>query len=101
MTPETTRGFAVPLKVGECAEETIVGDTGWEFRSVALESWVGCFGCVRSMHCGQSSWMWKYTPMQKLTTVAEQDKQWEQRGNNAFLYDTTYVRHWDVWQGKK
>lgn len=40
-------------------------------------------------------------PDGNLTTVAEQDKQWEQRGNSAFVYDTTYVRHWDVWQGKK
>ncbi|KIM43099.1 hypothetical protein M413DRAFT_443914 [Hebeloma cylindrosporum] len=40
-------------------------------------------------------------PDGNLTTVAEQDKQWAERGNNAFVYDTTYVRHWDVWQGKK
>jgi len=40
-------------------------------------------------------------PDGNLTTVKEQDKQWEERGNSAFVYDTTYVRHWDVWQGKK
>ena len=40
-------------------------------------------------------------PDGNLTTVAGQDKQWEQRGNNAFVYDTAYVRHWDVWQGEK
>jgi hypothetical protein len=40
-------------------------------------------------------------PDGNLTTVAEQDKEWEGRGNSAYVYDTTYVRHWDVWQGKK
>ena len=40
-------------------------------------------------------------PDGNLTTVEEQDKQWDQRGNNALVYDTAYVRHWDVWQGKK
>ncbi|PPQ63625.1 hypothetical protein CVT24_004378 [Panaeolus cyanescens] len=40
-------------------------------------------------------------PDGNLTTVAEQDKAWENRGNTALVYDTTYVRHWDVWQEKK
>jgi hypothetical protein len=40
-------------------------------------------------------------PDGNLTTVAEQDRKWEQRGDSAFVYDTAYVRHWDVWQGKK
>lgn len=36
-----------------------------------------------------------------LTTVKEKDKEWNERGNSAYVYDTTYVRHWDVWQGNK
>ena len=40
-------------------------------------------------------------PDGNLTTVKEKDKQWEERGNSAYVYDTTYVRHWDVWQGNK
>lgn len=36
-----------------------------------------------------------------LKTVGDQDKEWEERGNSALVYDTTYVRHWDVWQGRK
>jgi hypothetical protein len=36
-----------------------------------------------------------------LTTVSDQDREWEERGNSAFVYDKTYVRHWDVWQGQK
>ena len=33
--------------------------------------------------------------------MKEKDKEWEERGNSAYVYDTTYVRHWDVWQGNK
>jgi hypothetical protein len=33
--------------------------------------------------------------------VKQKDKEWEDRGNSAYVYDTTYVRHWDTWQGKK
>ncbi|PPQ67717.1 hypothetical protein CVT25_009323 [Psilocybe cyanescens] len=40
-------------------------------------------------------------PDGNLSTVAEQDKAWEERGNTAYVYDNTYVRHWDEWQGKK
>ncbi|CAA7261498.1 unnamed protein product [Cyclocybe aegerita] len=40
-------------------------------------------------------------PDGNLTTVKEQDKEWEERGNTALVYDTTYVRHWDTWQSKK
>lgn len=36
-----------------------------------------------------------------LSTVADQDKQWESRGNTALVYDETYERHWDTWTGKK
>ena len=36
-----------------------------------------------------------------LTTVNEQDKEWEERGNTAFVYDETYVRHWDTYVGPK
>lgn len=34
-----------------------------------------------------------------LTTVKEQDEAWENRGNSAYVYDSTYERHWDTWQG--
>ena len=40
-------------------------------------------------------------PDGNLSSVADQDKEWEERGNTALVYDATYVRHWDVWQGKK
>ncbi|KAF8169251.1 Alpha/Beta hydrolase protein [Pholiota molesta] len=40
-------------------------------------------------------------PDGNLTTVAKQDKDWEQRGNTALVYDETYERHWDTWTGKK
>ena len=36
-----------------------------------------------------------------LKTVSDQDREWEERGNSALVYDKTYVRHWDVWQGQK
>jgi hypothetical protein len=36
-----------------------------------------------------------------ITSVKEQDDAWESRGNSAFVYDSTYVRHWDTWQGNK
>lgn len=40
-------------------------------------------------------------PDGNLSTVAEQDKKWEERGNTALVYDGTYERHWDTWSGKK
>ncbi|KAF9483390.1 hypothetical protein BDN70DRAFT_873894 [Pholiota conissans] len=40
-------------------------------------------------------------PDGNLSTVAEQDKEWEERGNSAFVYDETYERHWDTWASKK
>jgi dipeptidyl aminopeptidase/acylaminoacyl peptidase len=40
-------------------------------------------------------------PDGNLTAVKEKDKEWGERGNSAYVYDTTYVRHWDVWQGNK
>ncbi|KAG2010138.1 dipeptidyl-peptidase 5 [Coprinopsis cinerea AmutBmut pab1-1] len=36
-----------------------------------------------------------------LTTVNRQDEAWENRGNSAYVYDATYERHWDTWQGPK
>ncbi|KAG6857145.1 hypothetical protein H0H87_008715 [Tephrocybe sp. NHM501043] len=36
-----------------------------------------------------------------LTSVAEQDDAYEARGNSAYVYDTTYERHWDTWVGPK
>ncbi|KAF9533220.1 Alpha/Beta hydrolase protein [Crepidotus variabilis] len=36
-----------------------------------------------------------------LSNVKEKDKAWDERGTTALVYDDTYVRHWDVWQGKK
>lgn len=40
-------------------------------------------------------------PDGNLSVVAEKDKEWEGRGNTALVYDTTYVRHWDIWQKNK
>ncbi|TFK40524.1 Alpha/Beta hydrolase protein [Crucibulum laeve] len=36
-----------------------------------------------------------------LTSIKEQDEEYNNRGNSAYVYDTTYVRHWDTWQGLK
>jgi hypothetical protein len=36
-----------------------------------------------------------------LTSVKEQDEVWEKRGNSAFVYDDTFVRHWDTWRSPK
>ena len=36
-----------------------------------------------------------------MSTVKAQDDGWDDRGNSAYVYDTTYVRHWDTWVGKK
>ncbi|KAJ3574735.1 hypothetical protein NP233_g1567 [Leucocoprinus birnbaumii] len=36
-----------------------------------------------------------------LTSVKEQDEAWENRGNTAYVYDDTFVRHWDHWVGPK
>ncbi|KAF8627426.1 hypothetical protein AX17_006241 [Amanita inopinata Kibby_2008] len=45
-----------------------------------------------------SDYVW---PDGNLTSVKEQDEKWKSRGNTAYVYDTTYVRHWDTWLGKK
>ncbi|KAJ8080473.1 Dipeptidyl-peptidase 5 [Marasmius tenuissimus] len=37
----------------------------------------------------------------KLENVKENDKAYEERGNTAMVYDTTYERHWDTWTGPK
>ena len=36
-----------------------------------------------------------------LTAVKENDEAWDSRGNTAYVYDSTYVRHWDTWVGPK
>jgi len=36
-----------------------------------------------------------------LTAVKDHDEAWESRGNSAYVYDTTYERHWDTWVTKK
>ena len=36
-----------------------------------------------------------------LNTVAEKNKEWEERGNTALVYDETFERHWDTWTGPK
>ncbi|KAJ3574733.1 hypothetical protein NP233_g1569 [Leucocoprinus birnbaumii] len=36
-----------------------------------------------------------------ISTIKEQDEAWENRGNSAYVYDDTYVRHWDTWIGPK
>ncbi|KAK2465265.1 hypothetical protein APHAL10511_002619 [Amanita phalloides] len=40
-------------------------------------------------------------PDGNLSTVKAQDNKWDKRGNTAYVYDTTFVRHWDTWLGKK
>ncbi|KAF5357378.1 hypothetical protein D9758_005869 [Tetrapyrgos nigripes] len=40
-------------------------------------------------------------PDGNLTAVAEHDRNWENRGNSALVYDTTPVRFWDSWVGPK
>lgn len=36
-----------------------------------------------------------------LTSVKEKDDAWASRGNTAYVYDSTYVRHWDTWVDDK
>jgi hypothetical protein len=36
-----------------------------------------------------------------LTTVEEKDKAREERGTTAYVFDDTFVRHWDTWRGPK
>jgi hypothetical protein len=36
-----------------------------------------------------------------LETVADQDKAYAERGDSAYVYDDTFVRHWDTWCGPK
>ncbi|KAI0269780.1 alpha/beta-hydrolase [Gloeopeniophorella convolvens] len=36
-----------------------------------------------------------------LTKVRENDKEWQERGNTALVYDETYERHWDTWTAPK
>ncbi|KAI0775548.1 alpha/beta-hydrolase [Trametes elegans] len=33
--------------------------------------------------------------------VKENDEAWENRGDSAYVYDETFVRHWDTWVGPK
>ncbi|KAG5635586.1 hypothetical protein H0H81_010732 [Sphagnurus paluster] len=40
-------------------------------------------------------------PDGNLTSVKEHDEAWDARGNTAYVYDRTYVRHWDTWVGPK
>ena len=36
-----------------------------------------------------------------LTTVIKQDEDWKNRGTTGLVYDATFERHWDEWQGPK
>jgi len=36
-----------------------------------------------------------------LTAVRENDEAWDSRGTTAYVYDSTFVRHWDTWVGPK
>ncbi|KAG8813035.1 hypothetical protein FRC17_001702, partial [Serendipita sp. 399] len=40
-------------------------------------------------------------PDYDLQTVARQDKAYEERGTTAYVFDDTFVRHWDTWRGPK
>jgi hypothetical protein len=37
----------------------------------------------------------------ELTKVPENDRQWDERGDTALVYDEPYERHWDTWAGPK
>ncbi|KAL0961326.1 hypothetical protein HGRIS_006284 [Hohenbuehelia grisea] len=36
-----------------------------------------------------------------LEAVKKNDEAWENRGHSAYVYETTYERHWDTWVGPK
>lgn len=36
-----------------------------------------------------------------LTKAKQQDEEWENRGDTAYVYDDTFDRHWDTWVGPK
>ncbi|KAK7681545.1 hypothetical protein QCA50_015277 [Cerrena zonata] len=36
-----------------------------------------------------------------ITKVKENDEEWENRGDTAYVYDDTFPRHWDNWIGPK
>jgi hypothetical protein len=36
-----------------------------------------------------------------ITSVRRRDKEWDDRGNLAYVYDTTHTRLWDEWQSLK
>lgn len=36
-----------------------------------------------------------------INTVKQQDKEWENRGDTALIYDDTFERQWDAWVGPK
>jgi dipeptidyl aminopeptidase/acylaminoacyl peptidase len=40
-------------------------------------------------------------PDGNISAIKEGDKAYEDRGNTALVYDSTYVRHWDTWVGPK
>lgn len=40
-------------------------------------------------------------PDYNLSTIVEQDKAHEERGTTAYVFDDTFVRHWDTWRGLK
>ncbi|KIM30118.1 hypothetical protein M408DRAFT_67081 [Serendipita vermifera MAFF 305830] len=40
-------------------------------------------------------------PDYNLSTIAEQDDAYEERGTTAYVFDDTFVRHWDTWRGQK
>jgi len=37
----------------------------------------------------------------ELKAAKEGDEAWQDRGTTAFVYDETYVRHWDTYRGPK
>ncbi|KII90539.1 hypothetical protein PLICRDRAFT_106263 [Plicaturopsis crispa FD-325 SS-3] len=43
----------------------------------------------------------KVHPDGELAGIKPGDEAWTNRGNTALVYDTTYVRHWDTWEGPK
>ncbi len=36
-----------------------------------------------------------------INAVKKHDEEWENRGDNAYVYDDTFERQWDTWVGPK
>ena len=86
------------IKPGEVLDTLTASDPPTLIGSFPTKTAANFRYSAKSGYLVFSDYVW---PDGNLSTVQEQDKNWEDRGNTAYVYDTTYERHWDTWVGRK